>query len=100
MLKRPTTRANTASTDKAARAAVATQSGDASLSGVARCGSSAMNVAASGSCTPTVTNRPGRPPPCTVAVDLAHQGETPEEHAHTHCGRQPQPAAQASERVG
>ena len=42
----------------------------------------------------------GRPAACAVAVDLAHQGETPEEHAHNHCGRQPQPAAQAGERVG
>jgi hypothetical protein len=81
MLKRPTTRANTASTDRAASAAVATQSGDASLSGVARCGSSAMNAAASASCRPTWTNsadaQPPAPSPSIWPIKARPQKNTP-----------------------
>src|SRR5262249_45000767 len=44
--KRPTNSASTARSDKVASAAVATQSGVAAASGVDRCGSSAINIAA------------------------------------------------------
>jgi len=66
--KRPATRANTASTDKAVSTAVAVQSGVASASGVARCGSSAMNAAASASWSPLWTNRAEVQSPTTALL--------------------------------
>ena len=100
VLKRPAPRASTASTDRAASAAVATQSGAASSSRVARCGSSAMKAAASASCKADVHEQRRRPVAGDAGVDLAQQGEAPEEHAHHHRGGEPQPAAEAGERVG
>ena len=92
--------ASTASTDRAAKAAVAIQSGVASSSGVARCGSSAMKAAASASCRPTCTNSADAQSAGGAAPTWRQQGEAPEERAGDHGRGEPQPAAQPRQGIG
>ena len=106
-VERAAPRASTASTDRAASAAVAIQSGIAASSGVARCGSSAMKAAASANCRATCTNSAAlqgrrRGPPARHWPGrhdhLAQQREAPHDCARDHRRRQPQPAPQPRQR--